>query len=338
MITTTDENEQSQFVAQRIGELLEEGIPLSEIAVLFRASAHSFDLEIELARHGIPFRKYGGIKFAESAHIKDVLSFLRVVTNPSDTISWYRALKLLHNVGEVTVEQILNYLGVEQREFRTPKAKATLFKKLKMFPGKAAYQEQLIRLARLLQAANEQKTPRAQITTIERFYRPIMQSNFDDHPRRQRELEHLTTIAKRYKTAEEFLADVALDPIETADAEARGQGYVTLSTVHSAKGLEWKALFVIWMMDGWFPSFRAYDVFEDLEEERRLLYVAATRAKEHLYFTCPLSNRESYGEDSMSNVSQFLEAVPPTILTRATLSGEVSTSTSRSVYSVTGAS
>jgi ATP-dependent DNA helicase UvrD/PcrA len=338
MITTSDENEQSQFVAQRIEELLGEGVPLSEIAVLFRASAHSFDLEIELARHGIPFRKYGGIKFAESAHIKDVLSFLRVVTNPSDTISWYRALKLLHNVGEVTVEQILNYLGVEQREFRTPKAKATLFKKLKQFPAKAAYQDQLIRMARLLQAANEQKTPRAQITTIERFYRPIMQSNFDDHPRRQRELEHLTTIAKRYKTAEDFLADVALDPIETADAEARGQGYVTLSTVHSAKGLEWKALFVIWMMDGWFPSFRAYDVFEDLEEERRLLYVAATRAKEHLYFTCPLSNRESYGEDSVSNVSQFLEAVPPTVLTRATLSGEVSTSSSRSVYSVTSAS
>jgi DNA helicase-2/ATP-dependent DNA helicase PcrA len=338
MITTTDENEQSQFVAQRIGELLGEGIPLSEIAVLFRASSHSFDLEIELARHGIPFRKYGGIKFAESAHIKDVLAFLRVVTNPSDTISWYRALKLLHNVGEVTVEQILNYLEVEQREFRTPKAKATLFKKLKQFPARAAYQEQLIRLARLLQAANEQKTPRTQIATIERFYRPIMQSNFDDYPRRQRELEHLTTIAKRYRTAEDFLADVALDPIETADAEARGQGYVTLSTVHSAKGLEWKALFVIWMMDGWFPSFRAYDVFEDLEEERRLLYVAATRAKEHLYFTCPLSTRESYGEDSVSNVSQFLEAVPPTVLTRATLSGEVSASSSHSVFSVTSAS
>ena len=334
MITTSDENEQSQFVAQRIGELLEEGIPLTEIAVLFRASSHSFDLEIELAKHGIPFRKYGGIKFAESAHIKDVLAFLRVVANPSDTISWYRALKLLHNVGEVTVEQILDYLGVEQREFRTPKAKATLFKKLKQFPARAAYQDQLIRMARLLQAANEQKTPRAQITTIERFYRPIMQANFDDHPRRQRELEHLTTIAKRYRTAEEFLADVALDPIETADAEARAQGYVTLSTVHSAKGLEWKALFVIWMMDGWFPSFRAYDVFEDLEEERRLLYVAATRAKEHLYFTCPLSTRESYGEESVSNVSQFLEAVPPTILTRATLSGEV-TSSSHSVYSVT---
>jgi DNA helicase-2/ATP-dependent DNA helicase PcrA len=338
LITTNDENEQSQFVAQRIEELLGEGVPLSEIAILFRASAHSFDLEIELAKHGIPFRKFGGIKFAESAHIKDLLSFLRVIANPSDTVSWYRALKLLHNVGEVTVEQILDYLGVEKREFRTPKAKSTLFKKLKQFPGRAAYKDQLIRLARLLQTTNEQKTPRAQITAIERFYRPIMQANFDDHPRRQRELEHLITIAKRYKSSEELLADVALDPVETALAEAttRGQGYVTLSTVHSAKGLEWNALFVIWMLDGWFPSFRAYDVFEDLEEEKRLLYVAATRAKQHLYFTCPLNASEGYGPSSFSGVSQFLDAIPSTILTRATLSGEQATeSPARSFISVT---
>ena len=336
LITANDENEQSRFVAQRIDEFREEGVPLSEIAVLFRASSHSFDLEIELAKHGIPFRKFGGIKFAESAHIKDVLAFLRVVINPSDTISWYRTLKLVNNVGEVTVGQILDYLGVEKREFRTPKAKSGLFKKLKQFPGRAAYMDQLIRLAHLLQTTHEQKTPRGQIAAIERFYRPIMQANFDDHPRRQRELEHLITIAKRYKDSEELLSDVTLDPIETALAEsvARGQGYVTLSTVHSAKGLEWNALFVIWMLDGWFPSFRAYDVFEDLEEEKRLLYVAATRAKEHLYFTCPLNPHEGYASGSFSTVSQFLEAIPSTILTRATLSGEVSQTSSRSSISL----
>src|SRR5262249_4593616 len=102
LVSTTDENEQSRFVAQRIGELSDEGVPYSEIAVLFRASSHSFDLEIELAKQGIPFRKYGGIKFAESAHIKDVLAFLRIVTNPSDTISWRRGLKLVDNVGDAT--------------------------------------------------------------------------------------------------------------------------------------------------------------------------------------------------------------------------------------------
>jgi DNA helicase II / ATP-dependent DNA helicase PcrA len=138
-------------------------------------------------------------------------------------------------------------------------------------------------------------------------------------------LEFLITIAKRYKSGEELLADVALDPLDTAltEAAARG-GYVTLSTVHSAKGLEWNALFVIGMLDGWFPSFRTYDVFEDLEEEKRLLYVAATRAKQHLYFTCPLNVQEGYNSGSFSTVSQFLEAIPSTILTRATLDGEES--------------
>ena len=196
--------------------------------------------------------------------------------------------------------------------------------------------DQLVRLAHLLQTTLEQKTPRGQIAAIERFYRPIMQANFDDHPRRQRELEHLITIAKRYKDSEELLSDVTLDPIETALAEsaARGQGYVTLSTVHSAKGLEWNALFVIWMLDGWFPSFRAYDVFEDLEEERRLLYVAATRAKEHLYFTCPLNAYEGYASGAPSTVSQFLEAIPETILTRATLSGEASQTATQSSISI----
>jgi DNA helicase-2/ATP-dependent DNA helicase PcrA len=321
LVSTSDENEQSRFIAQRIEELHEDGIPFSEMAVLFRASSHSFDLEIELAKHRIPFRKYGGIKFAESAHIKDVLAFLRIVTNPSDTLSWRRALKLVENVGDVTVEQILQYLSVEQREYRTAKAKNNLFKKLKQFPAKSGYKEQLIRFAHLLVTAAELKTPRAQLAAAERFYRPILRSRHDDHQRRQREVEHLLTIAKRYKTGDELLADVALDPVDLAlaDAAARGSGFVTLSTVHSAKGLEWNALFVIWMMDGWFPSMRATDVFEDLEEERRLLYVAATRAKQHLYFTYPLSAHEGYESNFSYGLSRFLEPLSPSILARATL-------------------
>src|SRR5262249_17447752 len=200
LVSTADENEQSRFVAQRIEELNEDGVPFGEIAVLFRASSHSFDLEIELAKHQIPFRKFGGIKFAESAHIKDLLAFLRVVTNPSDTLSWRRTLNLVDKVGDVTVEQILQYLSVEEKEFRTARAKNALFKKLKQFPGKASYKDQLIRFAHLLATVVEQKTPRTQLATAERYYRPILKSRHDDHPRRQRELEHLLTIAKRYQT------------------------------------------------------------------------------------------------------------------------------------------
>src|SRR4030095_710710 len=119
VVSAQDENEQSRFVTQRIEELRNEGVPFSEIAVLFRSSSHSFDLEIELGKHGIPFRKFGGIRFAESAHIKDALSFLRVVVKPSDTLSWLRSLKLIEHIGDATVYQILEHLGVEQKEFRS---------------------------------------------------------------------------------------------------------------------------------------------------------------------------------------------------------------------------
>ncbi|HEV2705160.1 MAG TPA: UvrD-helicase domain-containing protein, partial [Pyrinomonadaceae bacterium] len=189
-VTARDENEQSRFVAERIAELREEGTPLSEIAVLFRASSHSFDLEIELARHGIPFRKYGGIKFAESAHVKDALAFLRVVSNPADTLSWFRALKLIDHIGDATVNQILEHLCVEQKEFRAARAKEGLFKKLQKFPARAGYKDQLNRLARLLSSLVGIKSPGAQLSAVLRFYRPILKARHDDHPRRARDLEH----------------------------------------------------------------------------------------------------------------------------------------------------
>jgi DNA helicase-2/ATP-dependent DNA helicase PcrA len=323
LVSARDENEQSRFVAQRIEELREEGVPLSEIAVLFRAGSHSFDLEIELGKHGIPFRKFGGIRFAESAHVKDALAFLRVSLNPSDTLSWFRALKLIDYIGDATVEQIIEYLGVERRDYRATRAKESLFKRLKQFPARASYESQLIKLAHVLCTNVEQKSPHAQLANVLRLYRPILKNRYDDYPRRQRDLEHLQQIAKRYKSAAELLADVALDPSDAAQAEkvARGGGYVTLSTVHSAKGLEWDALFVIWMTDGWFPSSRAGEEFEDLEEERRLLYVAATRAKRHLYFTYPLGFYRGAGSDALPIVSRFLDPVPATVLARATLSG-----------------
>jgi DNA helicase-2/ATP-dependent DNA helicase PcrA len=323
LVSARDENEQSRFVAEQIEALREEGVPLHEMAVLFRASSHSFDLEIELGKHGIPFRKFGGIKFAESAHIKDALSFLRVALNPADTLCWFRALKLLDHIGDATVEQILEHLGVERKEFRTTRAKESLFNKLKQFPARASYQTQLIRLAHLLRTTVEQKSPHAQLSNVLRFYRPILKSRYDDYLRRQRDLEHLQAIAKRYKSAAELLADVALDPTDAAQAEklARGGGYLTLSTVHSAKGLEWNTLFVIWMTDGWFPSSRSAEEFEDLEEERRLLYVAATRAKQHLYFTYPLGVYRGMMSDAPPVVSRFLEPIPSEILNRATLLG-----------------
>jgi DNA helicase-2/ATP-dependent DNA helicase PcrA len=325
VVSAHDENEQSRFVAQRIADLREEGVPLSEIAVLFRSSSHSFDLEIELGKHGIPFRKFGGIRFAESAHIKDALSFLRVVVKPSDTLSWFRALKLIDHIGDATVYQILEHLGAEQREFRSPKTKAALFKKLLRFPARAAYEAQLTRLARVFCTICESKTPGEQLSTILRFYRPLLKNKYDDTQRRGRDLEHLQSIAKRYKTPAKLLDDIALDPTEAVQENVprRSSGFVTLSTVHSAKGLEWDNVFLIWMTDGWFPSSRFQDEFDDFDEERRLLYVATTRAKKDLHFVYPAVDVYRGPEtDGTPTLSRFLEPIPPSILPHASLAGE----------------
>jgi DNA helicase-2/ATP-dependent DNA helicase PcrA len=321
VVSARDENEQSRFVAQRIDELREEGVPLSEIAVLFRSSAHSFDLEIELGKHGVPFRKFGGMRFAESAHIKDALSFLRVVVKPSDTLSWFRMLKLIDHVGEATVYQILEYLGVEQRDFKSARTKEALFRKLHRFPGRASYQTQLVRLARVLTTVSESKTPAEQLSAVLRFYRPLLKNKYDDSQRRGRDLEHLQTIAKRYKTTGKLLEDIALDPTDAVDGNAnrRTSGFVTLSTVHSAKGLEWNHLFIIWMTDGWFPSNRFQDEFDDLEEERRLLYVATTRAKSDLTFVYPMNVYRGPDTDGTPALSRFLEPISPDVLAHASL-------------------
>lgn len=321
VVAARDENEQSRFVAQRIDELREEGVPLSDIAVLFRSSSHSFDLEIELGKQGIPFRKFGGIRFAESAHIKDALSFLRVVVKPSDTLSWFRMLKLIDHIGDATVYQILEHLGVEQRDFRSVRTKQALLRKLHRFPGRASYQTQLVRLARLLTTVSESKTPGEQLSAVLRFYRPLLKNKYDDSQRRGRDLEHLQAIAKRYKTTVKLLEDIALDPNEAVDGSAtrRSSGFVTLSTVHSAKGLEWNSLFVIWMTDGWFPSNRFQDEFDDLEEERRLLYVATTRAKRDLNFVYPINVYRGPETDTTPALSRFLEPIPHDVLAHASL-------------------
>lgn len=321
VVSARDENEQSRYVAQSIDELRQNNVPLSEIAVLFRSSSHSFDLEIELGKHGLPFRKFGGMRFAESAHIKDALAFLRVVVKPSDTLAWFRALKLIEHVGDATVYQILEFLGVEQREFRSSKTKEALFKKLHRFPARASYKAQLTRLARVLTSVLESKSPGTQLSSVLRFYRPLLKIKYDDAPRRGRDLDHLQTIAKRYKNAAKLLEDVALDPSEATDENSsrRGSGFVTLSTVHSAKGLEWDNLFVIWMTDGWFPSNRFQDEFDDLDEERRLLYVATTRARQQLHFVYPVNVYAGPDRDWIPAISRFLEPIPETILPHASI-------------------
>ncbi len=308
LVLGEDEHYQSRFVCQRILELREEGIPLSEIAVLLRAGYHSFGLELELARCDIPFVKRGGIKFIETAHVKDVIAYLRVHLNPRDSVAWYRILLLLDGVGPRVGSEIVAALLAAE----SPLAVLESYQR-------AAVATELRALAGLLrQLAHPQAKPVDLIDTVLRYYEPILGEHYpEDHPKRRRDLEQFAVIAERYSDVASFLADLALEPptdsVDEALALDPDRERVTLSTIHSAKGLEWHTVFVLWVAEGRIPSL--YQLSEDgIEEERRLLYVAVTRAKEQLYLTYPATIFERNSGPILGKPSRFVADLPPAIL------------------------
>ena len=294
------ENAQSRFVAQKILELREEGIPLHEIAVLFRSSFHSFDLEIELARRDLPFVKRGGFKFIETAHVKDVVAHLRVLENPLDAVSWNRLLLLVEGVGPKKSQDLIGKLLQDTHPFG-------VLRRAEGRTGRA-----LRELGVILEQAVQAPSPAEQVREITEHYLPILKEQYDDYPKRIRDVEHLSSIAERYERLDEFLSDMALEPPDpqTVEDGDRGDERLVLSTIHSAKGLEWQCVFVIWLVDGRFPSVYAFAVDEDLEEERRLLYVAATRAKRHLFLTYPINIYDKATGSIFSKPTRFLDSVP----------------------------
>jgi DNA helicase-2/ATP-dependent DNA helicase PcrA len=308
LVAGENEHYQSRFVCQRILELREEGIPLTDIAVLFRSSFHAFDLELELARHDIPFIKRGGFKFMETAHIKDVIAHVRILVNPRDTVSWHRVLLLLEGVGPRACEEIVGWVLADD----DPAAR------LAAFPRRS-YSTELQALAGLLRRLREViSMPEQAIDEVLGYYEPILKRiHPEDHPKRRRDLEHFGAIATRYQDLELLLTDVALEPpsdsVDDVLATEPDEGLLTLSTIHSAKGLEWHAVFIIWAAEGRFPS--AYTADDDsLEEERRLMYVAATRAKHELYITYPVHLFERGLGVVMGKPSRFVEEIPATVL------------------------
>ncbi len=324
LVRAEDEHMQSRFVAQRILELREQGVELAEIAVLFRSSFHSFDLELELQRRDIPFIKRGGFKFIETAHIKDVLAHLRVVANPSDAVSWLRILMLVPGVGhrraERLIEEIVDAPEPEKALMRAAESTRTSSRRTEVGGAQAA-----ARLAAVLSAlrGSPESRPAGQIALVLEYYLPLMRENYpDDYPKRERDLEHFHTITERYRSLESMLADMALEPpsdslgdVLAVDSE---EGYVTLSTIHSAKGLEWRAVFLIWAADGRFPGPQSAGP-DDLEEERRLMYVASTRARDELYLTYPIYMFDRAMGHVVGRVSRFLEDVPAEVLPTASL-------------------
>lgn len=300
LIEADSERYQSRFVAQKILELREEGVPLTEMAVLFRSSFHSFDLEIELSKCDLPFVKRGGFKFIETTHVKDVLAHLRVLANPQDAVSWHRVLLLLEGVGPKSSDKILSHVlgGADQ------------IQRLAEYPGRGAVRTEVQKLAAALQTvADPNLQPREQIDLIVQYYLPILKRNQrDDYPKRQKGLEHFSIITERYRSLDRLLSDMALEPPNSSVGDV-----LTLSTIHSAKGLEWHSVFIIWAVEGRFPSL--YNKEDDeLEEERRLMYVAATRAKENLFISYPINIFDRATGMVLSKPSRFLEDIPRRIL------------------------
>jgi DNA helicase-2/ATP-dependent DNA helicase PcrA len=309
LVQAESEQMQSRFVCQKILELREEGVPLWDMAVLFRSSFHSFDLEIELARHNIPFIKRGGFQFMETTHIKDLLAHLRVLANPCDAVSWNRILLLLEGIGA----------QMSQKVTRSLLSSSQPIERLRSFEAKGKIALGLKTLAQVLEGAAEAERPAEQAQYLMQYYLPLLKRHHpEDYPKRLKDLEHFYGITERYRSLERLLSDMALEPPNDSVAGVLAvdpdEGPLVLSTIHSAKGLEWHSVFILWALEGRFPSFYNISSDQDLEEERRLLYVAATRAKENLFITYPIKIFDRGLRIVLSRPSQFIEGIPEDLL------------------------
>jgi DNA helicase-2/ATP-dependent DNA helicase PcrA len=320
LVTVEDEAAQAVFVAEQVLEQREAGIELRHQAVLFRASHHSARLEIELARRNIPFVKYGGLKFIEAAHVKDLLAILRWAENPRDTIAGFRALQLLPGIGPASAKKATAYLG----EHRFDLGKLSDF----MPPAAAALAwPEFCRLLRDLH--NGAIAWAGQIGAVRAWYQPHLERLCDYATARAGDLEQLEQIAAGIPSRERFLSELTLDPPDASGAKAGrptlDEDYLILSTIHSAKGQEWHAVYVLNLVDGCIPSDMATGKPAQIEEERRLLYVAMTRAKEHLYLVQPLkffrTQQHRFGNGHMiAPRSRFLPDDIMTLFTRTAAS------------------
>ncbi len=309
--------EQADFIVDKIKHHRRHGIPLKEQAVLFRASHHSATLETSLMREKIPYVKYGGLKFAESAHVKDMLAFLRLAENYRDTVAALRVLLLIPGVGPKKAAQCIETLEVAS-------AGISVLGQVRAPANAKEMWGSLVKLLTRL-ADNEPAKLSAQLERVLEFYQPLMEAKYDYAPQRKRDLEQLLLIADRFETRTQLLVDLTLDPPnstadlpETDPAKAKKakseEPPLVLSTIHSAKGLEWPVVFVMSVAQGMIPFPRSAETHEGFEEERRLLYVALTRAADWLYVTYPKFKPGPSWSNYSQNQGGRSELISPKIL------------------------
>ena len=305
LICAKDSQMEADFICQRVLELLDEDVELSDICVLARNSRMSFNLEIELSKRGIPFQKFGGPKFMETAHIKDIVAHLRVILNPDDEVSLSRILLLLKGVGSQTVNTVIPIIkGMNEFD-------------VKLLPSKKS--ENFKPLFDVLQKEKLSNHKLEKIVeNIVEYYRPILKEKYDDYSKREKDLEHFIYLSTQYTKLDSFLSDLALEPparsVEGMYKNNIKDECLNISTIHSAKGLEWDSVFIIGAVDGRFPSAYSFNSPEEMDEELRLMYVATTRAKNNLYITYPV-NMYDYSMDMvLTKPSRFLDNIDDDIL------------------------
>jgi DNA helicase-2/ATP-dependent DNA helicase PcrA len=318
LVALNDGGEQAQFVAQRILELRDEGIELNEIAVLYRAHYHAVELQLELSRRGIPYQITSGIRFFEQAHIKDVAAFIRFVANPRDEVAFKRMVRLLPGIGGKSAENL--WRAWEESLDKSDVIVSWSERLLPMSVGARARRpwQQLADTLDEIAPNGVTKQPTEMIMAIvEAIYDDYAKATFANYELRKEDLNQLAGFARQFKDIHEFLTQLAL--ISNVDAEpAVNQGgdteAVNLSSVHQAKGLEFHSVFVIWLTDGMFPSTRSLDTREAIEEERRLFYVAITRARDELYLTYPHMRLNAGYGDMFQRPSRFLREIPTALV------------------------
>lgn len=303
LVTCSNKFTEAQFVAESVLNHRETGLDFQQQAVLFRASHHSIPLEAELARRGIPFLKRGGITFMQAGHVKDVLAYLRLAENPRDLLAGTRVLCLLPGIGPKKSHELLDSLSAANGDFGS-------WWNLTSSRSALPQWRPLITLMSNLACAQPPELS-GQIGQIIAFYEPLLRRNWDKPDERMLDLRQVEVLATQYSSRTSFLSDLTLDPLTGSQGFAKDsvdddQDRLVLSTIHSAKGLEWDAVYVIHASDGNIPSSRSVSTCRELDEERRLFFVALTRAKDHLYVTFPLQNAGPQGNGKLAKLTRFL--------------------------------
>ncbi|MEP7211817.1 MAG: ATP-dependent helicase [Acidobacteriota bacterium] len=358
LVPCSDVDQQSVFVASRILELRDEGVKLEDIGVLYRSHYHSIELQLELSRRNIPYRVQSGVRFFEQAHIKDVVSYLRIIVNPRDELAWKRILKMIPGVGNATANRIFESIVTSQPAGARSEPPALAGGRDAMFTqvepadvalstdvrppayaggsdlrhinipanmrSKAAWTS-FVALLEMLVADENRNNPAKQIALIlQNGYEQYLLENYENAETRGEDIRGLSQFATRYDSTEDFLSELALLSTERfkepqalvgEDVISGGEDdeLLTLTSVHQAKGLEWKAVFIIWAAEGKFPSPRSLKEIDSEEEERRLWYVALTRAKDELYLTYPLLMTDYNRQTVLQKPSRFITECPPAL-------------------------